>query len=179
MSLFDYKPHLIGDRLSLKPLEFADFDGLYAVANDPLLWALHPSKDRYKVEVFSTYFDEALASNTALIARDNTSNAIIGTSRYHGLDRALSEIEIGWSFLARSHWGGIYNGEMKDLMLKHAFQWVQTVLLIIGEDNLRSQGAAEKIGGTLRKKTLQRGQLVNVVYEINREKYLNAYPSKS
>src|SRR2546421_11441478 len=33
-----------------------------------------------------------------------------------------SEIEIGWTFLARSHWGGIYNREMKQLMLRHGLQ---------------------------------------------------------
>ena len=71
---------------------------------------------------------------------------VIGTSRFHGYDAQRSEVEIGWTFLARSHWGGIYNGQMKALMPRHAFTFVDTVLLVIGAQNVRSQRAAEKIG---------------------------------
>jgi RimJ/RimL family protein N-acetyltransferase len=56
-------------------------------------------------------------------------------------------VEIGWTFLARSHWGGKYNGQMKELMLRHAFRFVERVVFLIGEHNLRSQRAVEKIGG--------------------------------
>ena len=54
---------------------------------------------------------------------------------------------VGTLFLARSHWGGIYNGEMKQLMLRHAFSYVQNVIFVVGPQNWRSQKAVEKIGG--------------------------------
>ena len=91
--------------------------------------------------------EEALQSGGALIAIDRKTQRVIGSSRFHGYDREPSEIEIGWTFLARSHWGGAYNGEMKRLMLSHAFKFVDNVIFSIGSNNLRSQRAVEKIGG--------------------------------
>jgi N-acetyltransferase len=72
---------------------------------------------------------------------------VIGSSRFHGYNDEESEIEIGWTFLARSHWGGAYNGEMKRLMLGHPFRFVTRVIFLVGPNNQRSQKAMEKIGG--------------------------------
>ena len=71
---------------------------------------------------------------------------MIGSSRYHGYDEAADEVEVGWTFLARSHWGGRYNGEMKRLMLDHAFRFVGRVVFLIDPANYRSQRAVEKLG---------------------------------
>ena len=80
---------------------------------------------------------------------DAQTGEMIGSSRYHGYDPARSEVEIGWTFLARKYWGGRYNGELKRLMFDHAFRFVDRVVLIIGETNWRSRRAAEKVGGVL------------------------------
>lgn len=88
-----------------------------------------------------------MESGGALIAIDSKNGQVIGSSRFHGYDKEKSEIEIGWTFLARSHWGGIYNREMKQLMLRHAFKFVNRVIFLVGPHNLRSQRAVEKIGG--------------------------------
>jgi len=144
---FDLQPTLKGDLLSLRPLRPEDFHDLYAVASDPLIWEQHPNNDRYKEEVFREFFRAALESRGALIAIDSKDGRVIGSSRFHGYDKEKSEIEIGWTFLARSHWGGAYNREMKQLMLRHAFQFVKSVVFLVGPQNLRSQKAMEKIGG--------------------------------
>lgn len=144
---FDYQPRLKGDLLELRPLRPDDFEELYAVASDPLIWEQHPDSDRYKQEVFRVFFDEALRSGGALTAVDSTTRRVIGSSRFHGYDDERREVEIGWTFLARSHWGGLYNGEMKRLMLRHAFRFVDRVVFVIGPQNFRSQRAVEKIGG--------------------------------
>ena len=144
---FDLQPMLKGELLELRPLRPEDFHDLYAVASDPLIWEQHPNKDRYKEEVFKGFFREALGSGGALIAIDSADGNVIGSSRFHGYDQERSEIEIGWTFLARSHWGGVYNREMKQLMLRHAFKFVDNVVFLIGPRNLRSQRAIEKIGG--------------------------------
>jgi RimJ/RimL family protein N-acetyltransferase len=144
---FDLQPVLQGELLSLRPLLPEDFHDLYAVASDPLIWEQHPAKDRCQKEVFEGFFREALESGGALIAIDSRNGQIIGSSRYHGYDKGKSEIEIGWTFLARSHWGGVYNREMKRLMLRHAFRFVDSVVFLVGPQNLRSQRAVEKIGG--------------------------------
>ena len=143
---FDLQPSLKGDLLHLRPLSPHDFDDLFAVASDPLIWEQHPSPDRYKEEVFRNFFRDALESRGALIAIDNKTQRVIGSSRFHGLDPQKSEVEIGWTFLARSHWGGAYNREMKQLMLCHAFQFVNSVVFVVGPRNFRSQRALAKIG---------------------------------
>jgi RimJ/RimL family protein N-acetyltransferase len=117
------------------------------VASDPLIWEQHPVRNRYKEDVFRIFFTEALESGGALTAIDRKDGQIIGSSRFHGYNGEKSEIEIGWTFLARSHWGGMYNKEMKQLMLQHAFRFVKSVVFLVGPQNLRSQRAIEKIGG--------------------------------
>jgi RimJ/RimL family protein N-acetyltransferase len=143
---FELQPTLTGDMVQLRPLRPDDFVELYRVAADPLIWAQHPDKNRYQKGVFEEFFRAALESGGALLAIDRRTGQVIGSSRFHGYDEAKGEIEIGWSFLARSHWGGVYNGEMKRLMLRHAFTFVSRVIFLIGPENLRSQRAIEKIG---------------------------------
>lgn len=146
---FDRQPVLRGELLELRPLRADDYERLRAVAADPLLWEQHPDRERHREERFRSFFEESLASGGALVAFDRASGRTIGSSRFHGYDPERGEIEIGWSFLARSHWGGRYNGEMKRLMLEHAFRFVPRVILYVSPTNLRSQRAVEKIGGVL------------------------------
>jgi len=143
---FDYQPLLRGDLVDLRPLRADDYDALYAVAADPLIWEQHPDQTRHQPAGFRAFFNQALESGGALIAIDTKTGAIIGSSRFHGYDCNTEEVEIGWTFLARSHWGGVYNREMKHLMLEHAFRYVRRVVFLIGPHNLRSQRAVEKIG---------------------------------
>jgi N-acetyltransferase len=145
--VFDLQPVLRGELLELRPLRADDFDALYAVASDPLIWEQHPSSDRYQEAVFRDFFREALASGGALVAIDVADGRVIGSSRYYGYSTERGEVEIGWTFLARSHWGGRYNREMKQLMLRHAFRFVERVVFLVGPQNVRSQRAVEKIGG--------------------------------
>jgi RimJ/RimL family protein N-acetyltransferase len=91
---------------------------------------------------------------------------VIGSSRYHGYDEAQSEIEIGWTFLARSHWGSTYNDEMKRLMLRHAFRFVNSVIFLVGPHNFRSQRAVEKIGGVRAGTRLDASGQESLVYRI-------------
>ena len=141
--MFDRQPVLKSDLLELRPLRSEDFHDLYAVASDPLIWEQHPVRDRYREEVFKEFFREALESGGTLIAIDRNIRQVIGSSRFHGYNEEKSEIEIGWTFLARSHWGGMYNKEMKQLMLRHAFRFVNTVIFLVGPQNVRSQRAIE------------------------------------
>ncbi|MDQ3315666.1 MAG: GNAT family N-acetyltransferase [Verrucomicrobiota bacterium] len=145
---FDLQPFLSGELVRLRPLRSEDWDELYAIASDPLIWEQHPANDRYKEEVFRGFFREALDSGGALVIMDAASGRVIGSSRFHGYNQSKSEVEIGWTFLARSHWGGIYNKELKQLMLEHAFRFVRSIIFLIGPQNLRSQRAVEKIGAT-------------------------------
>ena len=125
--------------LQLRPLRADDWDALFAVASDPLLWAQHPDSDRYQESVFRQFFADAMSSAGALVAIERATGEIVGSSRFHGFDAEQSVIEIGWSFLARRCWGGRYNREMKRLMLQHAFETVERVMFVIGPENRRSR----------------------------------------
>jgi RimJ/RimL family protein N-acetyltransferase len=144
---FNLQPNLKGELIELRPLRPEDWDDLFAVASDPLIWEQHPESDRYKEDVFKVFFREALECGGAFVIIDTTSQQIIGSTRFYGYDPEKSEIEIGWTFLARKYWGGRYNRELKQLMLDHAFKFVESVVLLVGENNVRSQKATEKIGG--------------------------------
>jgi RimJ/RimL family protein N-acetyltransferase len=143
---FDLQPHLKGKLIELRPIAPEDWNDLFAVASDPLIWEQHPESVRYKEDVFKVFFKDALESGGAFVVIDTKNKRIIGSTRFHGYDPEKSEVEIGWTFLARKYWGGRYNREMKQLMLAHAFQFVENVVFYVGENNIRSQMATEKIG---------------------------------
>lgn len=143
---FDLQPNLKGELLELRPLRAEDWDELFAVASDSLIWEQHPENDRYKEDVFRIFFKDALESGGAFVVIDTKTQQIIGSTRFYGHDPEKSEIEIGWTFLARKYWGGRFNAEMKRLLLNHAFKFVESVVFFIGEDNVRSQKAIEKVG---------------------------------
>jgi RimJ/RimL family protein N-acetyltransferase len=143
---FDLQPHLKGELIELRPLAPEDWDELFAVASDSLIWEQHPESDRYKQHVFRVFFKDALESRGAFVVLDRKTQQIIGSTRFHGFDPGRSEIEIGWTFLARKYWGGRLNREMKDLLLNHAFKFVESVVFFVGKKNFRSQKAMEKIG---------------------------------
>lgn len=165
---FFLQPVLTGDLVELRPLREQDFDALYAVAADPLIWEQHPASNRYQPDVFKAFFREAMNSGGAFIVIDRKDGRVIGSSRYFGYDEAKGEIEIGWTFLARSHWGGVYNAEMKRLMLQHAFQFVETVVFLVGPTNWRSRKAMEKIGGVRIGSRWDATGRESVVYRITR-----------
>lgn len=172
---FNLRPEKLEDDLILiTPLESSDFDRLFAVASDPLIWELHPIKDRYKKEIFREYFDTALTSNSSFLVFTKATNELIGSTRFYDLQLEFSKVAIGYTFLARKYWGGEYNKAMKKLLLDHAFTFVNTVVFHIGVTNFRSQKAILKIGA---KKVEKAGvdyhekELLNYEYEIRKSEY--------
>jgi RimJ/RimL family protein N-acetyltransferase len=168
----NWQPTLEGDLVLLRPTRAGDWAEMFAAASDPLIWAGHPAKDRYTEPRFREYFEGALASGGALTILDKTDGCIVGCSRYHDHDAERRRVEIGYSFLVRACWGGRVNGEVKRLMLTHAFRFVDTVQFAIAERNMRSRRACEKIGGTLAsqgEERLTNGRTVPYcIYEIHR-----------
>lgn len=169
---FNFQPTLQNKIIKAVPLKESDFEILYKVASDPLIWEQHPNKDRYKREVFQTFFKGAMESGGAFLVLDAQTNEAIGSSRFYDYDEKEKSILIGYTFFARSHWGSNYNPALKRLMLNHAFQFVDSVLFHIGANNIRSQKAIERLGA---KKVAEQeveyygepGKL-NFVYEIRK-----------
>jgi N-acetyltransferase len=170
--MLDRQPWLSHKLVHLRPATAEDFPALLAAASDPAIWAGHPANDRWREPVFRGFFDDGLASGGMLVAQDPASGAVIGSSRFdHGRCQP-GEVEIGWTFLARSHWGGRTNHAMKALMIGHALATMDQVMLMIGDTNIRSRTAAERIGAVLNDRTmtaqLSTGPVVHVIYTIDR-----------
>ncbi len=145
----ELQPTLTSERIVLRPLCIEDFEAMYSVASDPMIWEQHPNSDRYKREVFEKFFQGAMDSCGAFAVIDADTSNIIGSTRFYNLNTDESVVYIGYTFLARHCWGGTYNHEMKRLMINHAFQYVNRVLFQIGANNIRSQTAVQRIGATL------------------------------
>ena len=140
------QPHLTGDRLELRPLAKDDYAQLFDAASDPKIWEQHPQSDRYKPEVFKVFFDEALASQGAMVIVDRATRKIIGTTRFYDYSKDQSSIVIGYTFIMKTYWGGDFNLELKKLVINYALQFVRTTLFQVGLNNIRSQKAMLKIG---------------------------------
>ncbi len=171
MSVPDLQPVLEGPRLTLRPLRPEDWDEMFAAGADPEIWAVHPERHRYEEPLFRQFFDGGLECGGALTILDKSTGRMIGSSRYIRHDPQRREIEIGWTFLTRAYWGGDYNRELKRLMLDHAFTFADTVVFWVGEDNLRSRRAMEKIGGVPREVQMRNyswGPCPHLVYEIRK-----------
>lgn len=169
--MFELQPTLTGKLIKLRPLQLDDYAALHKAASDPLIWEQHPNSDRYKEEVFRGYFDGAIESGGALVILDAKTGEVIGSSRYYGLNESASEIEIGWTFLTTKYWGGTYNRELKDLMLGHAFRFVDHVLFFVGPNNKRSRKAVEKLGATY-VDTRSRFGGESVVYRLSKSDFV-------
>jgi RimJ/RimL family protein N-acetyltransferase len=169
----NWQPHLENDLLILRPLKAEDFDALFKVASDPLIWEQHPAKSRSTKEGFELYFNEGLAANTAFTVIDKKSGEVIGSTRFAAVIESANAIEIGWTFLGRQYWGSAYNKSMKALLMDYAFQFVDNVLFYIHEDNYRSQKAVEKLGGVrimqLDGVTLSTRPTANVIYRVQKD----------
>jgi RimJ/RimL family protein N-acetyltransferase len=174
MSQPDFQPTLTGPTVIVRPIAADDWTELFAAGSDPEIWKVHPRANRYTEPEFRAYFDSAVTSKMAFVFVDCSTDRLIGSSRYYGYDAARSEIEIGWTFVVRSHWGGATNREVKRLMLDHAFTFVDTVIFWVGEQNWRSQGAMTKIGGIKREGLFTRelsGATPHVIFEISKSRY--------
>lgn len=144
--MFVLQPTLQNETVLLQPLEESDFEVLCKVASDPLVWEQHPNRDRYKREVFETFFKGAMESGGAFLILNKETNEVMGSTRFYDYNEQKNEILIGYTFLARKFWGGKYNPEIKKLMLDYAFNFVDNVVFHIGAKNIRSQTAIERLG---------------------------------
>ena len=169
---FELQPILENEFVKIQPLKENDFEILYSVASNPLIWEQHPNPDRYKREVFETFFKGAMESHGAFLVIDKQSNQVIGSSRYYELDTDKSSIAIGYTFLSKDHWGSIYNPALKKLMIDHAFHFVNSVIFHVGALNIRSQKAIERLGvkkiNEIEMEYYGEANRLNFVYEIRK-----------
>jgi RimJ/RimL family protein N-acetyltransferase/SAM-dependent methyltransferase len=176
---FDLRPtNLKNELITLVPLSPHDFESLYAVASDPLVWEQHPTKNRYQRDVFEKFFEGAIESKGAFLVLDTKTNEVIGSSRFYDPDEKAGSVHIGYTFLGRAFWGKGYNQALKIIMINHAFKFVNKILFQIGTGNIRSQKAiakfgAIKIGEAEVTYSGEPNANNNYLYEITRESWIN------
>ncbi len=146
MPPFDFQPSLAGNLILLRPLSADDFEALYQASSDPLIWEQLPSVERHRRDVFEQFFAESLSLRTTLAIVECDSLKLVGSSRFARHSEERNEVEIGWTFLTRRCWGKGHNAEAKQLMLEHAFSFVDSVFFVAAATNLRSRRAIEKMG---------------------------------
>ncbi|CAM3639973.1 acetyltransferase, ribosomal protein N-acetylase [Flavobacterium saliperosum S13] len=140
------QPILENEIVKLIPLQESDFEALFEVASDPLIWEQHPNKNRYQRDVFQNFFEGAMESRGAFLIIDKKTNSAIGSTRFYDLDKTNKSVLIGYTFYGRNYWGSSCNPLVKKLMLEYAFQFVDKVHFHIGAENRRSQKAIERLG---------------------------------
>lgn len=140
------QPILENETIILRPLQENDFDALFGVASDPKIWEQHPNTDRWKEDIFRTFFEGAMLSKGAFKIVHKGSGEVLGCTRYYDYNEQERSIFIGYTFYATSSWGKGINHAVKALMLNYIFQYVDQVYFHIGANNLRSQIAITRLG---------------------------------
>ena len=146
-SILNLQPEIIENELvKLVPLKETDFEILFEVASDPLIWEQHPNKNRYERDVFQNFFEGAIESKGAFLIVDKTTNEVAGSTRFYEYETENKSVFIGYTFYGRKFWGTGFNAQVKKMMLDYAFKVVDKVQFHIGAENYRSQKAIEKLG---------------------------------
>ena len=143
---FSIQTILENEYFQLLPLQNDDFERLYLVASDPKVWEQHPNKERYKREVFENFFKGAMESGGAFIIINKESNEVLGSTRFYDFNEKNKSILIGYTFYGTNSWGKNVNPQVKKIMLDYIFQFVDTVIFHVGNDNIRSVKAMERLG---------------------------------
>ena len=120
---------------------------MFLIASDKKIWEQHPENDRWKRDKFSSFFENVIANEFGMLKiYDKILNKIIGSTRFYSLDKIDNSIKIGFTFIVREYWGTTINYQVKDMMISHAFRFLDKIYFDIGENNIRSIKAVEKLG---------------------------------
>ncbi len=140
------QPTLSNEFVQIVPLVSSDFDELFIIASDKLLWEQHPEKDRYKEDIFLKFFQDAIDSKSAFKIIDIKNGNTIGSTRFYLYNESEKSVAIGYTFIDRNYWATPYNRALKNVMINYAFQFVENIIFHVGDTNFRSQKAVEKLG---------------------------------
>ena len=171
------QPTLENNLVILFPLNVEDFEDLYSVASNPEIWEQHPNKERWKRDVFSTFFEGAINSKGAFKIIDKLTGKTIGSSRFYDYSKDGNSILIGYTFFSKAYWGKGINHVVKTLMLDYIFKFVTRVYFHVGAENIRSQISIERLG--IKKVSEQEityfGEQpkMNFIYRLQKDEWLN------
>jgi RimJ/RimL family protein N-acetyltransferase len=166
---------LESDRVRLEPMTRNHLDALAEAGKYEELWRFTNAKADSR-DAMSAYMETALAEAERGIAIpfvtiDKASTAVVGSTRFHGIDPVNRRVEIGWTWITPSFQRSYINSEAKYLMLRHAFDVWDCVRVEIKTDvlNEKSRNAILRLGaveeGILRRHTLTHtGRFRDTIY---------------
>ena len=143
---------LVGRYIILRPPSIEDIEGLSIAARDGEIWNNRFSQFPNLNEI-EKYIQEMLDLSSKglilpFITIHESSNTIVGTTRYLNIDYENHRLEIGHTWIAKS-WRKTYvNTEAKLLMLQYAFEKLTCIAVEIGTDvlNTVSRQAIQRLG---------------------------------
>lgn len=144
---------LEGERVRLEPLTPAHLHQLVAACNDDALWEFTFRANLFaQEETAKRLIADAIEDphTVAFVVVDKATNTVIGSTRYFDIEEQHRKLEIGWTFIARSHWRTHVNTECKLLLLRYAFEtWNAARVQLKAEAvNQRSRNAILRLGAT-------------------------------
>jgi RimJ/RimL family protein N-acetyltransferase len=143
---------LSGPVVTLEPLRQRHLAGLGEAARGTDIWQ-YMAANLADTDSLEPWFTEArrlekAAQQLPFAIRMTQGGALIGSTRYLNIAAEHRRLEIGWTWLAPSHWGGRANAAAKLLLFEHAFDTLgaQRVELRTDALNQRAHHAILKLG---------------------------------
>jgi RimJ/RimL family protein N-acetyltransferase len=167
-----------GQGIRLEPLTEEHAAALAGAASDGKLWDLWftavPAPDKVRDYIADALKGQREGHMLPWVVREASTNAVIGSTRYHDIVPAVERVEIGYTWYAQSRWRTHVNTTCKLLLLTHAFETLGCKCVGLRTDNFnfRSQRAIEGLGakkdGVIRHHAVRRDGTVrdSVMYSI-------------
>lgn len=169
---------LVGETVRLVPLENSHKTELSRILLSPEVWeftwrTIHTAEELDQV-LTTAMENKNNGSQLPFTIIDQTTGAIMGTTRIGDIDLNNRNVEIGWTWLSPPYWGTGANTECKYLLLRHCFEELKLIRVqfSVSGQNVRSQRAVERIGarkeGVFRKHRIKQDGSIhdNIFYSI-------------
>jgi RimJ/RimL family protein N-acetyltransferase len=166
---------LAGRHVRLEPLSLDHLDRLCEIGFDEGVWrwtlATVQTPDEMREYVAAALKSQHEGTALPFATIEQSSNRVIGSTRFANIDKEHRRLEIGWTWIAPAWQRTTINTEAKYLMLSHAFETLGCNRVEFKTDSLneKSRNALRRIGaqeeGTFRNHMIsQGGRLRHTVY---------------
>jgi RimJ/RimL family protein N-acetyltransferase len=122
---------LKGKTVMLVPLKAEHASALVKAASDVELWNLWftgvPSKNSINAYIEFALAQQDAGTSLPFVVVENSSQKIIGSTRFCNADTVNKRVEIGYTWYAKSVQKTVVNTECKHLLLSHSFEALSAI----------------------------------------------------
>ncbi|GAB3820010.1 GNAT family N-acetyltransferase [Pontibacter rugosus] len=152
----DYRKNLVlqNEYVLLRRYQLNDLNQIASVAFDEDVWRFMPTRisNQQELQAWASTVAQGFSSGTryTFVIIDKASGKITGSTSYGNISLPDKRLEIGWTWLSRTHRGTGLNRHCKYLLLRYAFEELEMERVELKTDvlNQRSRRAMLKIGAT-------------------------------